>query len=95
MPHNALSRRQLLAGSASFLAAYHARAETAKGKTKIRDIRTMVVQGPDRNYVFVKVISDAGLSGIGEAPGVGVKEQIHALRIDASPSILNRAQLFS
>ena len=84
--------------SSCFLRPYHAQAETAKGKTKIRDIRTMVVQGPDRNYVFVKVISDAGLYGIGEAygsPGVGVKEQIHALRIDASPSILNRAQLFS
>jgi L-alanine-DL-glutamate epimerase-like enolase superfamily enzyme len=45
----------------------------------------MVVQGPDRNYVFVKIISDAGIYGIGEAygsPGIGVKEQVHALKAD-------------
>ena len=78
-----MTRRHFLAGSATFLAAYHARAEGAKGKTKIRDLQTVTMQGPDRNYVFVKIISDAGLYGIGEAygsPGVGVKEQVHALK---------------
>ena len=42
----------------------------------------MVVQGP-RTYTLVKVVSDAGLYGIGEAygsPGAGVKEQIHVLK---------------
>ena len=42
----------------------------------------MVVQGP-RTYTLVKVVSDAGLFGIGEAygnPGAGVKEQIFALK---------------
>jgi L-alanine-DL-glutamate epimerase-like enolase superfamily enzyme len=85
MKNQNLSRRQMLTGAASFLTAYHARADTAKGKTKIRDIKTMVMQGPDRNYTFVKVISDAGLYGIGEAygsPGVGTKEQVHALKGD-------------
>ena len=78
-----MTRRHFLAGSATFLAAYHARAEGAKSKTKIRDLQTVTMQGPDRNYVFVKIISDAGLYGIGEAygsPGVGVKEQVHALK---------------
>ena len=88
MTERTFTRRQWLAsaaGATSFLSAYHARAAEAKGKTKIRDIQTMVMQGPDRNYTFVKVISDAGIYGIGEAygsPGVGVKEQIHALKPD-------------
>lgn len=91
MTERTFTRRQWLASAAgigaaaSFLPAYQARAADAKGKTKIRDIQAMVMQGPDRNYTFVKVISDAGLYGIGEAygsPGVGVKEQVLALRPD-------------
>src|SRR4030095_3563913 len=73
---------QTLAG-AQFLAGYHALAAPMKGKTKIRDIQTMVMQGPDRNYTFVRIFSDAALYGIGEAygsPGVGIKEQIAALK---------------
>ena len=35
---------------------------------KIRDIQTMVLQGP-RTYTLVKVVSDAGVYGIGEAYG--------------------------
>ncbi|MBM3795735.1 MAG: mandelate racemase/muconate lactonizing enzyme family protein [Acidobacteria bacterium] len=83
-----LTRRQWLtraAGAATFLTGYHALAQTAKGKIKIRDIQTMVLRGPDRNYTLVKIISDAGLYGIGEAygsPGAGVKEQVRALRND-------------
>src|SRR5688572_30686341 len=79
-----MTRRTLfryLAG-APFLMRYHAMAAPDKGKTKIRDIQVMVVQGP-RTYTLVKVISDAGLFGIGEAygnPGVGVKEQVLALK---------------
>jgi L-alanine-DL-glutamate epimerase-like enolase superfamily enzyme len=71
------------AAGASFLAGYHRLAAAGKGRTKIRDLQTMVLQGPDRNYVLVKIISDAGLYGIGEAygsPGAGVKEQVHALK---------------
>jgi len=50
---------------------------------QIRDIRTMTLQGPSRTYVLVKVMSDGGLYGIGEAygtPGIGVKEQILAMK---------------
>jgi Mandelate racemase / muconate lactonizing enzyme, N-terminal domain/Enolase C-terminal domain-like len=53
-----------------------------KGKTRIRDIKVMMMQGP-RTYTLLKVESDAGLHGIGEAygsPGVGVKEQVLALK---------------
>ena len=42
----------------------------------------MVMQGP-RTYTLVKVITDSGLYGIGEGygnPGVGVKEQMLALK---------------
>ncbi len=70
-----------LAGT-SLLAHYHAMAATEKRRVKIRDIKVMMLQGP-RTYTLVKVESDAGLFGIGEAygsPGVGVKEQVLALR---------------
>jgi L-alanine-DL-glutamate epimerase-like enolase superfamily enzyme len=72
-----------LAG-APFLAHYRALAAPDAGKTKIRDVQAMVYQGP-RTYTLVKVISDAGLFGIGEAygsPGVGVKEQVLALKAE-------------
>jgi L-alanine-DL-glutamate epimerase-like enolase superfamily enzyme len=82
-----LSRRRLLRNlglfaSASFLPKFQALAAPEKGRTKIRDIKVMMMQGP-RTYTFVKVESDAGLYGIGEAygsPGVGVKEGILALK---------------
>ena len=82
-----LNRRQFLqcagaAGAGSFLARYHALAATEKRKVKIRDLQTMMFQGP-RTYTLVKVVSDAGLYGIGEgygSPGVGVKEQMLALK---------------
>lgn len=67
---------------ASFLSRYHLLAQPEKGKVKIRDLKVMMLQGP-RTYTLVKVESDAGLAGIGEAygsPGVGVKEQVLALR---------------
>jgi L-alanine-DL-glutamate epimerase-like enolase superfamily enzyme len=84
---NAVSRRQFLKSlafmpGASLLGQYRAMAGPEKGKTKIRDIEVMIVQGP-RTYTLVKVGSDAGLFGIGEAygsPGVGVREGIMALK---------------
>jgi L-alanine-DL-glutamate epimerase-like enolase superfamily enzyme len=79
-----MNRRQFLTAltTAPFLVRYHALAAPQKKRVKIRDIQTMVVQGP-RTYTLVKVVSDAGLYGIGEAygsPGAGVKEQIIALK---------------
>lgn len=66
-----------------WLAQYHAMAAPEKGRFKVRDVKTMVMQGPDRNYTLCKVIADDGTFGIGEAygtPGAGVKEQVHALK---------------
>src|SRR5580700_8720437 len=82
-----LSRRKFLQSlgllpGAALLAQYDAMAASEKGKTKIRDISVMMLQGP-RTYTLVKIESDAGLHGIGEAygsPGVGVKEGILALK---------------
>ena len=69
----AVSRRQFLkslafGAGASLLSRYQAKAAPEKGKTKIRDIKVMILQGP-RTYTLVKVESDAGLFGIGEAYG--------------------------
>lgn len=81
---HSLTRRQFLAatGGAGFLAGYHRLAAQEKGKVKIRDLKTMVFEGW-RTFTLVKVESDAGLYGIGEAygsPGVGVREQVLALK---------------
>ena len=81
------SRRQFLRSlgflpGAALLCRYRALAASETGKTKIRDIKVMMLQGP-RTYTLVKIESDAGLHGIGEAygsPGVGVKEGILALK---------------
>jgi L-alanine-DL-glutamate epimerase-like enolase superfamily enzyme len=70
--------------AASALSPFEALAAPEKGRVKIRDIKTMMIQGP-RTYTLVKVETDSGLYGIGEgygSPGVGVKEQILALKPD-------------
>ena len=78
------SRRQFLgtAATAPFLVRYHQLAAAERKRVKIRDVQTMVLQG-GRTYTLVKIVSDAGIHGIGEAygsPGVGVKEQIQSLK---------------
>jgi L-alanine-DL-glutamate epimerase-like enolase superfamily enzyme len=81
------SRREFLrslvaVSSMPWLSRYHALAAADKGRVKITDIQVMMLQGP-RNYSLVKIDTDAGVFGIGEGygnPGVGVKEQILALR---------------
>jgi L-alanine-DL-glutamate epimerase-like enolase superfamily enzyme len=79
-----MNRRTFLRylATAPFLARYHSLAAPDKRKVRIQDLQVMVVQGP-RTYTFVKVVSDSGLFGMGEAygsPGVGVKEQVLALK---------------
>jgi L-alanine-DL-glutamate epimerase-like enolase superfamily enzyme len=79
-----LSRRRLLgfAASAPFLAHFHRLAAAERKRAKIRDVQTMIMQG-GRTYTLVKIVSDTGEYGIGEAygsPGIGVKEQVLALR---------------
>ena len=67
---------------ATALGRFHALAAAERDRVKIRDIKVMMLQGP-RTYTLVKVESDAGLYGIGEAygnPGVGVKEGVLELR---------------
>jgi L-alanine-DL-glutamate epimerase-like enolase superfamily enzyme len=78
-----LSRRgflQALSGGA--LASFHALAAPERGRVKITDIKVMMLQGP-RTYTLIKVLTDAGVYGIGEgygSPGVGVKEGVFELR---------------
>jgi L-alanine-DL-glutamate epimerase-like enolase superfamily enzyme len=87
------TRRRFLALAAAppFLARYHELSAAEKKHVKIRDVQTMVIQGP-RTYTLVKVVSDDGMFGIGEAygsPGVGVKEQVLSLK----PWLLNKDPL--
>jgi L-alanine-DL-glutamate epimerase-like enolase superfamily enzyme len=80
---SATSRRGFLrAVSAGALSVFDLHAAGERGRAKIADIKVMVLQGP-RTYTLVKVISDQGVFGIGEAygsPAVGIKEAILELR---------------
>ena len=79
------SRRAFLGvgAAAPFLARYQQLAAAETQHLKIRDVRTVTLQGASRTYVLVKVVADYGVYGVAEAygtPGIGVKEQILALR---------------
>ncbi len=79
-----LSRRRFLGlvATTPFLARFEQLAAAERKRVKIRDVQTLILKGP-RTYTLVKVISDSGLYGIGEAygsPGVGVKEQVLSLK---------------
>jgi L-alanine-DL-glutamate epimerase-like enolase superfamily enzyme len=78
-----LSRRRFLQTvSAGGLASFHALAAPERGRVKITDIRVMMLQGP-RTYTLIKVLTDAGVYGIGEgygSPAVGVKDGVLELR---------------
>ena len=80
-----LSRRSFLgAGALASVLPHTSQLLAAETKQrKIHDIQTMTLQGPSRTYLLVKVIADDGVYGIAEAygtPGVGVKEQILAMK---------------
>jgi L-alanine-DL-glutamate epimerase-like enolase superfamily enzyme len=81
-----VSRRQFLSGVgvvAVLPPPFRALAARELKRAAIRDLQAMVLQGPGRTYTLVKVTADAGLYGIAEAygsPGVGVKEQVLALK---------------
>ena len=71
------------AAGVPFLTAYHRLAAAERKRVKIRDVQTMTMQGASRTYVLVRIVSDDGLYGIGEAygtPGVGVSEQILSIK---------------
>lgn len=78
-----ISRRRFLqTASAGALAPFRALAAPERGRVKITDIKVMMLQGP-RTYTLIKVLTDAGVYGIGEgygSPGVGVKEGVLELR---------------
>src|SRR5580692_10086935 len=82
--HTDLSRRAFAGlAAAPFLSYYHQLIAAERKRFKIRDVRTMVVQGSSRNYTLVQIVSDDGAHGIGEAygtPGIGVKEGILSLK---------------
>jgi len=75
-------RNQSITKEQSMSEEFQILSETEQGRQKIREIKAIVLQGP-RTYTLVKVIAEDGLYGIGEAygsPGVGVKEQIEAIK---------------
>jgi L-alanine-DL-glutamate epimerase-like enolase superfamily enzyme len=75
-----MDRRTLLAnmGAASYFALpFQARAQSLHKKVKITDVKVMIVRGPTWDWNLVKIETDAGVSGIGEAYwGPGVKDII-------------------
>ena len=80
-----MSRRRFLgaAAAAPFLTRFHQLAAAERKRSKIRDVQTMTIQGQSRTYVYVRILSDDGLYGIGEAygtPAIGVSEQILSLK---------------
>jgi L-alanine-DL-glutamate epimerase-like enolase superfamily enzyme len=65
------------------LGCYYQLAAAETKHFKIRDLRTMTIQGPSRTYLLVKVVADDGVYGVAEAygtPGIGVKEQILSMK---------------
>ncbi len=79
-----VTRRQFLGfgAAAPFLERNHQLAAAEKKRFKIRDVQTMMLQGP-RTYTLVKVVSDDGEFGIAEAygsPGVGERDQVNSLK---------------
>ena len=79
-----LQRRHFLgAAAAPFLTGFLRLAAAERKRVKIRDVQTMTMQGASRTYVLVRILSDDGQYGIGEAygtPGVGVSEQILSIK---------------
>jgi L-alanine-DL-glutamate epimerase-like enolase superfamily enzyme len=56
-------------------------AAAQRSSPRIKSVQTMMIQGP-RTYTLVKITTEDGVYGIGEAygsPGVAVKEQIEAI----------------
>ena len=86
MTARCLSQRGFLAltTGAPFVDRYRQLAASERKHYRIRDIRTITLQGPSRTYLLVKVMADDGLYGVAEAhgtPAIGVKEQILAMKL--------------
>ncbi|MBS7610118.1 hypothetical protein KEJ19_06090 [Candidatus Bathyarchaeota archaeon] len=57
---------------------------------KIMDLKTYLVGAQNRNWVFVKVLTDEGIEGIGEAYSVGPDEATVAVLQDFKTWLLGR-----
>ena len=57
---------------------YWRRRRRGRGRMEVREIRTFVTWGAPRNWVFVKVLTDAGIHGWGEATLEGKEETVRA-----------------
>jgi galactonate dehydratase len=81
------TRRGMMRGMAGALAAngaaLAAQASATVGPVKITEVKTFVVGNPWKNWVFLKLNTDAGLSGWGEATGgletKPLEAQVHEL----------------
>ena len=60
---------------------------------KISDIRTYVTWGEPRNWVFVKVLTDAGLHGWGEATLEGKEETVRACVHELGQALIGKDAL--
>ena len=66
---------------AGLLTGFPAVAAAQRSTPKIKSVQTMTIQGP-RTYTLVKITTEDGIYGIGEAygtPAIGVKEQVAAI----------------
>lgn len=75
-----MDRRKLLAqlgAVSSFALPFQAKAQALRRKVKITDVKVMIVRGPTWDWNLIKIETDAGVYGIGEAYwGPGVKDMI-------------------
>jgi L-alanine-DL-glutamate epimerase-like enolase superfamily enzyme len=68
-------------GGAGLLSGVPQPAAAQRSTPRIKNVQTMTIQGP-RTYTLIKITTEDGVYGIGEAygsPGVAVKEQIEAI----------------
>jgi L-alanine-DL-glutamate epimerase-like enolase superfamily enzyme len=68
-------------GGAGLVSGFPQLAEAQRSTPKIKSVQTMMIQGP-RTYTLIKITTNDGVYGIGEAygsPDVAVKEQIEAI----------------
>ncbi|CAM9947270.1 unnamed protein product, partial [Chrysoparadoxa australica] len=85
-PHSRRSFIGSLASISAFtmLTPFGSLVAAERGKVKITDIKTMLIQFPkSRTYTLVKVETDSGLFGIAEAygsPGLGIVDAIHGVK---------------
>ncbi|MEZ5393867.1 MAG: hypothetical protein R2724_13655 [Bryobacterales bacterium] len=89
-----MTRRAFLQSIAASTLPLHRLAAQQRGKVKITDVKVMIVRGT-WDWNLVKIETDAGISGIGEAYwGSGVKEFLlkELKAVDRGPGPAQRRQ---